>query len=248
MASTSVKTKGKKFIKYIKNDSVAKTVMEQIEKALIDKTLVPGDRLPTENEMCASMGVGKSSIREAIKMLSILGVVETRQGDGTFISSSIGEHCVNPLVYQLLIDDGNNTDIAELRSMFEPAYTILALKKATPEDIKHIIHISESFKEKVRLQTQKAEDDLNFHRAILEATHNPLIIRIGLTIIQLFRASITNSMQQIPDRAVRDHDNILQAFLKKDEKALLNAVYKSFEGWLSMMDQGKESNTEKLAK
>ena len=241
------KTRGKEFIKRIKNESVAKTVMEQIKTALINKTLLPGDRLPTETEMCTSMGVGKSSIREAIKMLSILGVVETRQGDGTFISSSVGEHCVNPLVYQLLIDYGNNTDIAELRSMFEPAYTLLALKKATHEDIKHITSISEDFKEKVKFKVQKADDDLNFHRAILEATHNPLIIRIGLTIMQLFYASIANSMQQIPDRAVRDHYNILQAFIKKDEKALLEAVYKSFEGWLSMMDQGKESNITKLA-
>ena len=243
----SSKTKRGKFTKYIKNDSVAKTVMEQIKTALINKTLLPGDRLPTETEMCVSMGVGKSSIREAIKMLSILGVVETKQGDGTYISSSIGEHCVNPLVYQLLIDYGNNTDIAELRSMFEPAYTILALKKATSEDIKHIISISEDFKEKVRLNMQKADDDINFHCAILEATHNPLIIRIGLTIMQLFYASIAHSMQQIPDRAIRDHHNILQAFINKDEKALLEAVYMSFEGWLSMMDQSKESNMDKLA-
>jgi len=235
-----------KFIKF-KNESVAKSVMEQIQSALINKTLLPGDRLPTEIEMCESMGVGKSSIREAIKMLSILGVVETRQGDGTYICSSIGEHSVNPLVYQLLIDDGNNTNISELRSVFEPAYTILALKKATCEDIKHIKNISESFKQKVEAKTQTADDDLNFHRAILEATHNPLIIRIGPTIMQLFYASIMNSMRQIPNRAVKDHDNILKAFLKKDEKALLEAIYKSFEGWLSMMDQDKETNMDELA-
>ncbi|GHV37754.1 GntR family transcriptional regulator [Spirochaetia bacterium] len=235
MAETGQKTR--KFINYIKNDSVARTVMEQIKNALISKTLSPGDRLPTETEMCATMGVGKSSIREAIKMLGILGVVETRQGDGTYISSSITEHSVNPLVYQLLIDYGSNSDVFELRSMFEPAYTLLALKKATPEDIEHIIGVSEEFNKKVHNHVQTADDDLNFHRTILEATHNPLIIRIGLTVMQLFYASIANSMLWIPEQAVKDHKSILNAFLKKDEEALLRAVYNSFKGWKSMMNR-----------
>jgi GntR family transcriptional repressor for pyruvate dehydrogenase complex len=236
-----------KFVTYIKNSSVAQTVMEQIKNALINKTLSPGDKLPTESEMCASMGVGKSSIREAIKMLSILGVIETRQGDGTYISSSVGGHSVNPLVYQLLIDYGTNNDIFELRSMFEPAYTIIALHKAAPEDIKQITNAFEAFKKKVGEHTQKADDDLDFHRAILEATHNPLIIRIGLTIMQLFSASITNSMLQIPKQAVKDHEKILQAFLKKDEEELLKAVYESFEGWKSMMGQNETAEDEKIA-
>ena len=231
-------------VSYIKSDSVAKTVMEQIRKALINKKLLPGDKLPTETELCATMGVGKSSIREAIRMLNILGVVETKHGNGTYISSSISDNSVNHLEYQLIIEYKNNTDIVELRSMFEPAYMILAMKKATPEDIKRITGIHESFKEKVKAQTQKAEDDLNFHRAILEATHNPLIIRIGLTIMQLFYASISHSMQKIPRRAVKDHLNILHAFVKKDQESLLKAVYKSFEGWLSMMDQNGENTGE----
>jgi GntR family transcriptional repressor for pyruvate dehydrogenase complex len=211
--------------------------MEQIKTALINKTLSPGDKLPTEAEMCASMGVGKSSVREAVKMLGILGVVETHQGDGTYISSSITEHSVNPLVYQLLIDIGDNSDIIELRSIFEPAYTVLALKKAMPEDIEHITQVEEVFREKVRNKTQTADDDLNFHRAILAATHNPLIIRIGLTIMQLFYASISNSMKMIPQQAVKDHKQILDAFIQKDEAGLLKSVYKSFDGWLSMMDK-----------
>ena len=98
---------GKEIFKPVRNKSLSKMVMESIKEVLIQKTLKPGDRLPTETELCESLGVGKSSVREAIKMLEVLGVVETRQGEGTYIAKKIAETSVNPLVYQLLIDDGS---------------------------------------------------------------------------------------------------------------------------------------------
>ncbi len=136
---------GKEIFKPVRNKSLSKMVMESIKEVLIQKTLKPGDRLPTETELCESLGVGKSSVREAIKMLEVLGVVETRQGEGTYIAKKIAETSVNPLVYQLLIDDGSVSDILELRRMFEPSYTLLALEKATDEDISRIQEVHSRF-------------------------------------------------------------------------------------------------------
>ena len=226
-----------KVFKPIKNGSLAKTVMEQIEEAMLNKELSPGDRLPTESELCKRVGVGKSSVREAIKMLEALGVIEIRQGDGTYIASSISEKSINPLVFQLLIDYGNNADILELRSMFEPAYVLLAMEKASRTDINKIKKVHEEFREKVGRGIQTADDDIAFHLAILDATHNAFIIRIGTTIMHLFLASITSSMKNIPQRAVSDHENILNAFIAKDKEALLSAVKQSFEGWILNLNQ-----------
>ena len=223
--------------KPIKNGSLAKTVMEQIEEAMLNKELLPGDRLPTESELCKSVGVGKSSVREAIKMLEALGVVEIRQGDGTYIAASISEKSINPLVFQLLIDYGNNADILELRSMFEPAYMLLAMEKATVEDVNKIRKVHEGFKEKISRGVQTADDDIAFHLAILEATHNAFIIRIGTTIVHLYQASITSSMKTIPQQAIADHENILKAFIAKDKEALLSAVQQSLKGWISNLNQ-----------
>jgi len=124
--------------------------------------------------------------------------------------------------------------------MFEPAYVLLAMEKASADDINKIKKVHEEFKTKVNQGKQTADDDIAFHLSILEATHNAYIIRIGTTIMHLYQASIANSMSQIPNQAVRDHNNILQAFLKKDEKSLQEAIYNSFDGWLSMMDQNKK--------
>ena len=206
-------------------------VMERIKEALIQRTLKPGDRLPTENELCESLKVGKSSVREAVKMLEVLGIVETHQGEGTYIASQIPENSVNPVIYQLLIDYGSNEDILELRKIFEPTYTLLAMEKAQPEDLELIRQSHDHFITAVESGTPTAEDDLRFHYAILNATHNPFIIRIGHTIIQLFQASIGESMRIIPYQAIKDHQKIMDAFIEKDRQKLEQAVLASFEGW-----------------
>ena len=162
-------------------------------------------------------------------------LVETHQGEGTYISEKIPENSLNPLVFQLLIDYGNHADILELRRIFEPAYTKLAMENATEEDVQRLCLACERFESKISQGCQEAEDDLAFHYAILEATKNSFVIRIGKTILQLFQASIGESMRTIPLQALSDHRRILQAFIKKDEQELICAVENSFQGWASVM-------------
>ncbi len=230
-------TSNQLFKKSIKSGPLSHRVMDEIKSALLNNSLHPGDRLPTETEMSDSLGVGKSSVREAIKMLEILGVVETRQGDGTFITNKQIEQHVNPLVYQLILLQGTNAQIMELRAMFEPAFCKLAVLNVTDEDILNIRKVHKTFCEKVSNGTQQADDDLAFHKAILQATHNPYVIRIGETVMQLFSATIEKSMKRIPERAVADHEAILAAFLSRDEGLLQNTLMASFDGWMSMMDE-----------
>ncbi len=221
--------------KVIKKPSVAYTVMQRITQAIINHEINPGDELPSETELSISMGVGKSSVREAIKMLSVMGVVESVQGDGTFIRHSVDEQGINPLVYQMILMQSGDEYIFELRKMFEPAYTLLAMEHATPEDIKKIAKAVENLELNVQANKQTANDDLSFHEAILQATHNPYVIKIGQTVLQLFVASIRNSMSNIPGQAVADHKMILQAFIDRDKAKLTEAVYQSFEGWSKML-------------
>lgn len=229
------------YLKPVKTDSVSKLVLERIKEALLNKELEPGDRLPSETELSNKLGVGKSSVREAIKMLEAMGIVEPRQGEGTFISERPKEDSLNPLVFQLIIEQGTNMDIVELRAMFEPAYSLQAMHKATVDDIQDIEQTIHSLEEKIIKNAQTADDDLAFHIAILKSTHNPFVIRIGETILQLFKASISKSMQTIPNTAVRDHKAIFEAFCKKDEEGLRKAIHNSFKGWLAMLEEDSQN-------
>lgn len=203
----------------------------RIKDALLRKTLKPGDYLPSETALAKTLGIGKSSVREAIKMLQAMGVVEVRRGDGTVVRRHAGPDYLSPLLFQLIMQSGYPNDLVELRLMFEPAAAVMAMERATAEDRECIRRALDRLERAVASGTPAAEDDLAFHAAILKATKNPLVIRIGETILQLFTPSISVSMQHIACRAVQDHRRIFDAFRCGDPARLRAAVLKSYDGW-----------------
>lgn len=217
--------------------SRVKLVLDRIKEAMLSKELQKGDYLPSETELTRSLGVGKTSVREAIKMLEAMGIVEVRQGHGTFIRQEPSEDSIGPLVFQLILQQATNENLHELRAVFEPAYTELAMEKATDADLSDLQDNLRSFQKKIESGTQTADDDLAFHKRVLECTRNPFVVQIGVTMHQLFRSSISKNMESIADVALRDHAVILKAFKKKDKTALREAVLKSFEGWKSGLNE-----------
>jgi GntR family transcriptional repressor for pyruvate dehydrogenase complex len=217
--------------KPVAKGSVSRIVLERLKEALINKDLKPGDYLPSESELAKGFGVGKSSIREAVKMLEAMGVVEIKRGQGTIIRERSDPNNVNSLVFQLLIQHGNVQDIIDLRAMFEIAYTTMAMEKATLEDKEKIKLTITEFEEKIKSGLQDVQNDLAFHYAILNSTHNSYVIKIGETILQLFRTSIRRSVQQTPAWAVNDHKKIFEAFCKKDEVEIRHTIIESLEKW-----------------
>ena len=212
-------------------DSVVSLAIARITDALLRKTLKPGDYLPSENELTKTLGIGKSSVREAVKMLQAMGVVEVRRGRGTLVRRQPGPDYLSPLVFQLIMESGYPDDLVELRLMFEPAAAVMAMERATPEDHERIRGALERLERAVASGAPAAEDDIAFHVAILNATKNPLVIRIGETIFQLFKPSISISMQNIAKKAVEDHQRIFDALRSGDATQLRVAVLKSYDGW-----------------
>lgn len=211
--------------------SVVNQVIERIKEAIVAKELVPGDYLPTETELIDNLGVSKTSVREAIKMLQALGVLEVKRGRGTRIREKFNGDVLSPLIYQLLLAGGSIREIIDFRIMFEPAYTIMAMERATPDDLSRIAATIEKLTTAVAENRQTVQEDMAFHLAILHSTHNPLVIRVGETIIELFKASIGYTVKHYPDFVLRDHRTIYAALCKKDKDMLREAIEASFEGW-----------------
>lgn len=216
----------------INKGALVDQVIERITNALIHKELKPGDQLPTETELTTSLGVGRSSVREAIKVLQAMGVVEVRRGEGTFVATKASGSALNPMLYQLLIEPGTMQDIMELRLMFEPAYSVMAARNATPEDLEQISRVQHDFENLANQGVQTGEDDMKFHHAILQATHNPYVIRIGEIILKIFIESVSKSVRQVPQKAVEDHRRICEAIKNKNEVEVRDAVIHSFRGWI----------------
>ncbi|MGE4297097.1 MAG: FadR/GntR family transcriptional regulator [Desulfovibrionaceae bacterium] len=215
----------------VQQDSVVLLVIERIKQALINDELKPGDYLPSETELTRNLGVGKSSVREAIKMLQAMGILEVRRGQGTRIREHPSEDALNSMVFQMILAKGVTQDMLDLRKLFEPAYTVLAMERADDEDIARIRESVEEFEAVIARGKHDSSYDLAFHRAILHATHNPLVIRIGETMMELFDASIETSMRTLPEVALKDHKAIYRAFLAKDEAAVREAIRVSSKSW-----------------
>lgn len=215
----------------IDRSSIAFQILERIKTALIRGELMPGDYLPSETELTQSLGIGKSSVREAIKMLQAIGIVEVRRGQGTIIRREPGEPLVDPMAFGMILARGMTRDVLEFRGMFEPAYTQQAMIKATAEDHIRIRQSIDDMEAAIANGEQTSHHDVAFHRAILHATHNPMTIRVGETLLQLIEAALETSMQVLPETALKDHKAIYAAFEMKDIPGVHAAIEESAKSW-----------------
>jgi len=172
----------KNFLRPIDNTSIVQQVIDRLTYAMIYKELRPGDKLPTEMELAASFGVGRNSIREAIKILVSFGVLDIRRPEGTFVANGFSDKMINPLLYGIILDQSDSLDsLKELREWIDFGILELATEKAAPEDLfqleeqlnKLLEEIDSGDAEKVFV----ADD--NFHEAISIAAHNSLLGQIA---------------------------------------------------------------------
>jgi GntR family transcriptional repressor for pyruvate dehydrogenase complex len=120
----------------------------------------------------------------------------------------------------------------------------MAMERASQEDIDAIGSAIDRLEKAIQESRQTVEDDLAFHRAILQSTHNPLVARVGETILELFKPSIHQTITHFPEEALRNHKQVFEAFREKDEHKLKDAVIQSFDVWKSGLNLAKE-DTEK---
>ncbi|MGQ9629433.1 MAG: FadR/GntR family transcriptional regulator [bacterium] len=133
----------------IERGSAVEGVISRIKDALVEGRLNPGDKLPTELELMDMLGVGRGTVREAIKILSAFGVVEIRRGDGTYIADSITPPSLDPLLFSLILERRTPEDLLEIREMLELDFIEKAIERATDEDFAKMEEAIEQLKEKI---------------------------------------------------------------------------------------------------
>ncbi|HDN85063.1 MAG TPA: FadR family transcriptional regulator [Candidatus Aerophobetes bacterium] len=215
--------------------SIVQKIIGEFRNALITRTLKPGDKLPTEIELSRRFFVSRNAVREAIKMLVALGVVEIKRGNGTYVAKGISTQIIDPLIFSLLLEGGVPDELLELREMLEIGILEIVLKKVTKKDInkmeKAIQLLEEDCKKGETDREILRKHDLEFHYAFAGATHNPLIIKIAKTIWEMFKASIEKAVYSRPEDTVERHKMILKAIKEKNLEKAKEAIYLSLEKW-----------------
>jgi GntR family transcriptional repressor for pyruvate dehydrogenase complex len=201
-------------------------VAEQIRRLISEGSLKPGDLLPPERELVAKLGVGRSSIRDAVRTLEVMGILEPRQGHGTVVRDLSADALVVPLSLVLTRKRELVTELLDVRRMIEPGLAARAAKNATAEELAHMAEILERHEAKLRRSEEAMDEDSDFHYAIALAARNSVVLRVLDVLMDLLRESRSRSLQVPgrPQRSFDGHRRILRALQKRDAKAAEAAV------------------------
>jgi GntR family transcriptional repressor for pyruvate dehydrogenase complex len=225
-------------LRTIRQTGVVEQIIEMFKESLIRGELRPGQRLPSETELSHQLGVGRSAVREAMKVLQAVGVVDIRHGDGTYIVEGTSDTMLSPLVFAVMMETDRNEELFELRRLIEIGYCELTAQKATDEDWATIEKAASALESYIESGGSDIEQfvqlDLHFHFTVLEATHNPLVIKIGKTVEELFFASIRKtyiSREENTRWAVESHRRIIQAMRDGNPQHIRQAIETSLLYW-----------------
>lgn len=222
-------------MKTIERVSIVDQVINNLIAYMDDNNCKPGDKMPTEKEVCESLGVGRSTVREAYRMMQVMNLVKSVQGRGVFV---VDRNAVEDVQENWFKKYGRNiSDYMEVREAIEPMAVRLAIQRAKPSDIRKLEKIHSKFKESVELDDaiKMASYDEAFHGYIAEITDNQLLIKIQENISEYFLEYRIRSFS-VPEsktHALKPHQDIVDAFYEKDadkgEKVMIEHLKISFD-------------------
>lgn len=214
----------------VRRNKVYEDVARQIEK-LILKKLRPGDKLPSERELAERLNVSRSSIRDAIRSLELVGMVEPRQGAGTIVREVSAGALANPLVNALKRKEEMVGELLDFRKIIEPPLAARAATHAAADEISEMEDILSRQEAKLRRGESTVAEDSEFHYAVAMASGNSVVLKVLDILMDLLRDSRERSLQVEgrPQRSVAGHRRILAAIKRHDAEAAKAAMRRHIE-------------------
>lgn len=220
-ARRNVPPKREMGIEPIKSTRIYEEIVRQIKAMIGEGRLKSGDQLPPERDLAEKFVVSRTSVREALRALESLGLVEIRPGEGTFVRRVSVEALIEPLAIVMLSQREAIGELFEARRLLEPSIAALAARRASLEEIAEMERILEAQARAIAAGRTGLTEDGQFHAAIASAAHNRAITRIVHAIMDLLAQSREESLNT-PGRPTRSHDDhrrVLEAIKQRDAPA-----------------------------
>ena len=218
--------------KPIKPRKIYEQIVEQIKVMITEGNLKPGDRLPPEREMADKFNVSRASVREALSALHLMGLVEIKSGEGTFIKQARIDSIIVPLALALLMERNTDIDVLEVRKGLEVESAGLAALRREEEDLAMMREALDEMSRDIDHAEIGEKSDWKFHYAIAQASQNILLTRlmnaVSDTIKNTMRANRQKlfSTQKMPQLILDTHESIYEAIKNCD---LMEARKRMFE-------------------
>lgn len=225
----------------VNKGNLTEQIMEVITDAIIKGQFQAGTKLPSEYELTEQLGVSRNSLREAMKILSTMGIVEIRRGDGTYVCSQIQPSLFDSVVYSIIYDLSTNAELLELRRVIDMEIMRLAMEKITEEDAESIRNNIRQMEDAIDREdyTMTEELDYEYHLMLIAVCRNKFFERMMKSVYSIFEKSIINTVayEKRSSKVVQHHKNILSCILNKEADRIKAVVEESLETWQKQINR-----------
>ncbi len=221
-------------IRPVTKTSISDEIATQIIDLISRGELQPGQRLPSERELCEQFGASRSSLREALRCLSIVGVLNAQVRNGTSVSHDGGKFLRKIVEWRLITERHNIENLMEVRIALEGVSAANAALRATDEDKKKFRHLLEAMEKAPRDAKRFAVLDVEFHIALANASGNTLVFDL-VSMIRGHLVRVLPKVLQLPNAlplSTREHGEILEAIDRHDAEGARAAMQEHLEAVL----------------
>lgn len=210
---------------------VTEEIIGRIKSLLAEGKLKPGSKLPPERELAQMLNVGRPAIRQALKALAALGIIDSRVGQGTFVNESTEQLLAVPMDFMMLLNPITIRELFEVRKALDVELAGLAVDRATEEDIARIEVILKAQQENLTDAEAFLNLDLEFHRAIADAARNVLFMAILGNLSRLMVESRRELLRTEHDvsLSLEDHQRIFKAIVERNRSGACEAMLRHIE-------------------
>ena len=187
-------------------------IAKRILKYIREENLTPGTQLPTERELSERLQVSRASIREALRVLEVLGFIELKTGEGSFVCDPLNNTVLSHF-YTDYSDINWYLELVEARKILEMDIVTLAALRASNEQIAQLETIIQTMKQKLERGERPKKENLEFHQIIWEASQNRFLKEIVGTLFNIIldKESVLNYQRTVSKNFLKDHENIYLA-------------------------------------
>jgi GntR family transcriptional regulator, transcriptional repressor for pyruvate dehydrogenase complex len=221
-------------IRPVKKTSISDAIATQIIDLISRGELQPGQRLPSERELCEHFGASRSSLREALRCLSIVGVLNAQVRNGTSVAADGGKFLRKIVEWRLITERHNIENLMEVRIALEGVSAANAALRATAEDKKKFNVLVEEMKDAAKDAKRFAVLDVDFHIALASASGNTLVFDL-VSMIRGHLVQVLPKVLQLPNAlplSTREHIAILEAIERRDAEGARSAMHAHLEAVL----------------
>ncbi len=202
----------------VRRSRLYEAIVNQIHRLVVEGRLKPGDQLPPERVLADTFQVSRTSVREALRALELRGLVERKQGGGTFVRTVSAQDLERSMTSAMLAGKREVAELFELRQMLEPAIARKAAERVDPDHLAELERILELQREKVERGEPYPDEDAAFHFTVAVAANNAALLRLVNVVMDLLRESRATYLQSgdRPRRSLDGHRRLLEALRRHD--------------------------------